>query len=414
MTASAYKWWLVALCCGLGALNYADRAAIASVYPLVRRDLGLSDVELGAVGSCFLLAYAVASPLSGLVADRLSRRRLIVASLAGWSAVTLLTGWVASSRELLATRVLLGLCEAAYLPAAVGLIADYHPSRTRATAIGFHSASLSVGIIAGGAGFGYLGERFGWRFGFLALGALGLLLAVGAGRVLRDAPDPGDVPRAPARPRPVLADLRVLVRIPSYLILLATGMGIGIGHWIFLNWLPLYFNETYHLTLAGAGLAGTFMIQGAGIAAGLAGSVFSDRLAGRVPRRRLLIQGVAGLLAAPFLLVFFRTAPGLPALDACIFLFSFLLTFGACNVTPLTCDLLPARLRSTAVGLGNALNCLAGGAGVLLSGFLKGSIGLAGVFGGVSGVILVSAGLSLVGYVFFLPRDLARAALRAA
>lgn len=406
---TAYKWRVAALCCCIGALNYADRAAIASVYPLVRADLSLTDVELAAVGSFFLFAYAFASPFAGILADRRSRRRIIIISLAGWSAMTLVTGLVTNTHELLLTRVLLGLFEAAYVPAAIGLIAEHHDSRTRATAIGLHSGSLSIGVIAGGAGLGYLGEHHGWRPGFFLLGGLGLLLAWATSLLLRrDEPDQrAGTTKAPV---PVLANLQALAAIPSYLVILVAGMCIGISHWIFLNWLPLYFREVHHLSLAGAGFAGTIMVQGTGVAAGILGSVFSDRIAGNAPRRRMLIQGLCCLLAAPFLGVFFAPQPSLAFVNASIFAFSFVLAFGACNVTPLTCDLLPSRLRSTAVGLGNALNCLAGGIGVLLSGFLKSSLGLAGVFGGLTGVVLVAATVLFIGYRKFLQRDLERSA----
>ena len=403
MRKPGYLWTLVLVCCCAGALNYADRSAISAVFPLVRSDLSMSDFQLAAVGSFFLWAYALASPLAGTLADRFSRSSIVVLSLAGWSAVTFATGFVTTAHQLLATRMALGLFEAAYIPAAVGLIADYHGSQTRATAMGLHAASLPVGVVAGGAGFGYLGEHFGWRIGFLLMGGIGLVGAGLARVLLRDAPAAEKTVRRPV----ARGNLLELLRIPSFLLIIGANMCVGVGNWIFINWLPLYFKETFNMTLAGAGFAGTFTLQGAGILGGLSGSVFSDRVAGKNPRRRMLVQSIASLAAAPFLLVFFSLDPPLAIVNASIFLFSFLLTFGTCNVTPLTCDLLPAGLRSSAIGLGNAMNCFAGGLGVMLSGFLKSDVGLAGVFGGIAGMTLISAGLMLVGYLFFLKRDLA-------
>jgi predicted MFS family arabinose efflux permease len=149
------------------------------------------------------------------------------------------------------------------------------------------------------------------------------------------------------------------------------------------------------------------MLQGAATLGLISGGYLSDRVAGRQPRRRMLIQTICFLISAPFLLAFLGR-PQLAALNACIFLFSFCGRAGTTNEMPLLCDLLPARLRSTAIGLMNAANCFAGGIGVLLAGYLKSSYGPAGIFGGISAIMLAAALLTGLGYTFFLRRDLLR------
>jgi MFS family permease len=408
----AYKWWLVALLVGVGAFNYCDRAAIASVLPLLRADLKMSDVELAGIGSCFLWAYGLASPLGGLLADRNSRSRLIVITLVAGSLLTLATGLVTSAHQLLVVRTLLGLVEAFYIPAAVALIADYHFSNTRAKAIGFHNAGLVLGLIVGGAAAGFVGNHYGWRIGFISLGVSGMLFAVVAQVGLCDRTPPAG--RLPGTPRPpILAGLAVVLRSPSSLLIILGGVMTSIGNNIFMSWFPLYFTETYRMGLARASLAGTFVLYSSGMAGIVLGSMFSDRFAGHLPRRRLIIAFVATLLSAPFLLVFVSARPGLILLNACIFCFSFLLYFGDCNTTPLLCDLLPNRVRSTAFGFQNAANCVTGGLGVLIAGLLKSRMGLGGVFGGLT-VITFLAGLIYLATAFFLNRDLAKRAVAAA
>ena len=407
-TDPRYKWVVVALLFCIGALNYGDRVAVSAVFPLVRSEFKMSDVELAAVGSFFLWAYALASPFGGMLADRVSRSRVIVWSLAGWSMVMLLTGFVTSTHQLLTTRVLLGLAEAAFLPTAAALIADYHRSQTRGTALGLYSSGISFGVVAGGFGTGYMGDHFGWRSGFLFLGIAGLLLALVTHFLLHDAPPAEDARGARVPTPPILASLARLGRTPSYLIISLAGMIIAVGTWIFLNWLPLYFKETYQMSLAQAGFAGTFMLQSAGVIALITGGMFSDRFAGKAPRKRVLIQAVFWFTAAPFLLVFFGLRPELMLLYICMFMFSFLLTFGGVNTVPLTCDLLPRNLRSTGLALANTINCLAGGAGIMLAGFLKSRLGLGGIFGAISIMTLIAAGTTLICYLFFVERDLAR------
>src|SRR6516162_315199 len=113
------KWQTVVVLFFVAGLNYADRTAISAVFPLVRADLALTDVALAAIGSVFLWAYAVGSPFAGYLADRLSRSRLVVLSLLGWSVATIATAFVHDLTAMLLTRVFLGIAECAYLPAAV-------------------------------------------------------------------------------------------------------------------------------------------------------------------------------------------------------------------------------------------------------------------------------------------------------
>ena len=135
----------------IACLNYADRTAISAVFPLLRSELGISDVGLGAIGSFFLWSYAIGSPFAGWLADRVSRSRMVVYSLTAWSLITIATGMVTDSNQLLFTRILLGLAECGYLPAAIALIADHHSPETRAIQHGsiqcpFSASSDTVGL----------------------------------------------------------------------------------------------------------------------------------------------------------------------------------------------------------------------------------------------------------------------------
>lgn len=400
-------WQVVAMLFTIAAVNYADRSATTSVFPLLRRDLGLNDLEMAATGSLFLWAYAVGSPLAGHLADRVSRSRMVVGSLIGWSLVTLATGCVVSTRQLLIARMLLGAAECVYLPSAVALIADHHSARTRASAMGVHLAGLNFGLVGGGALAGYMGEHYGWRVGFFVLGSAGLALAAMASVVLSDQ---GQFRRVEGTvPRRTAASLRTLLAVPSYWIVVAQAMVVAVGIWMFINWLPLYFRETFGMSLTGAGFFGTFMLQGAGTLGILVGGYMSDRFASGRRERRMLLQGMCYLAATPFLFAFFGK-PGYGLISSAIFAFSFFRAVGASNEHPIVCDLLPPDMRSTAVGVMNTTNCLAGGAGILLAGQLKQALGLSGVFSGISGLLLFAAGLVFFGYWHLLPRDLAQRA----
>jgi predicted MFS family arabinose efflux permease len=405
MAKSHYKWRVVALLFCVAALNYADRTAISSVFPLIRAELHLSDLQLAAIGSLFLWTYAAASPLAGLLADRMSRRRMIVWSLAAWSLVMNYSGFVSSATELLVTRVLLGLAECAYVPAALALIAGYHGGDTRGTAISIHNAGLSVGLIAGASLAGLLGDHFGWRIGFHVLGGAGLALSVAAHLFLRDPVAAGPAKRA--HTEAAWSSMFALLRIPTFLIILSEGMLVAVGIWMFANWLPLYFRETYQMSLAAAGFAATFMPKAAAMLGSTVGGFVSDRIAATHPERRMLVQSCWYFAATPMLLVFFGV-PEYGLLIACISLFYMLRSLGSTNETPMLCDIIPEQQRSSAIGLFNTSQTLAGGIGIMVAGALKESVGLKGVFGGISGLMLGAAILTLLGFRFWIRKDLQR------
>jgi MFS transporter, Spinster family, sphingosine-1-phosphate transporter len=394
------KWKIAAMLALIGALNFGDRTAIASVFPLLRADLGLSDIMLAGIGSVFLWSYAVGSPIAGYLADRFSRTRILLFSLVGWSAVMILTGFVHSGASLLGTRVLLGLSECAYLPAAVALIAEHHGPDTRATALGFQAAGANIGLIGGSAIAGYLGERFGWRVDFLILGASGLLLAVAASFILRDGPQ--------AQPSNVSFSywdgFWQLLRLPSYVAVVVGAMLISTGTWAFLNWLPLYLYDRFHLSLAVAGLFGSSFLQAAAIIGAVLGGYLSDHLSGGSPRSRMLILATGYFCAAPFLLMFLSKAP-LGIINISIFLYSLVRSVGSANESPVICELAEPRLRSTAVGIFNMMTSFAGGLGILGVGIMMHGHGMAIAFGSLTATVTCAGMVVFLGYVLLVRQE---------
>lgn len=405
MTFPSTRWRVTGFLALAVGLNYADRSAISAVFGALRTDLGISDVALGLIGSVFLWSYALSSLYAGNLADRYSRSKIVMWSLLLWSAVTFFTGAATGLYTLLALRVCLGVAESLYLPSGIALLADHHDSATRGFAMGLHSVGLSLGVVAGGAASGYLADRYGWRSGFWLLGAIGIGCALCSPWFLTDGP----AAKATDLPRPTYREaLRYLARVPSYYVLLAKAMLAGVGVWIFFNWLPLYFGETFHMSLGAAGLAGTFMIQVSGIAGMAVGGWLSDRVARRDPRRRMLFQALSYFGAAPFLLLFIYT-PTFGAVAFAISAFSFLRNLGASNENPALCEIVPAQLRSTSIGIMNTCATGAGGVGVALAGFLKSYWGLKGSFAATSVLFVLAGAILTAGYFFFMTRDIERA-----
>jgi sugar phosphate permease len=389
------RWQIAGFLAVAAALNYADRAALSAVLPELKREFALTDVQLGLFGSVFLWCYALGSPVAGAWADRQPRHRIVILSIVLWSAVTLLTGLATGFASLLCLRGALGLAECLYLPAATALIATHHASATRGRAMSIHSVGLNFGVVIGGSAAGFLADHFGWRAGFLVLGAAGALIGWAGQTLVAQPPAAGSpVPAASSERASVMDTLRYLAGVPSFHALLLKAILAGVGVWIFLTWLPLYLREAFDLSLGAAGFAGTFMLQGATVLGVAVGGWISDAVAAKDARRRLGVQGLSYLIAAPFLLLFL-VRPSFGLIAAAVTVFSFFRGIGQASENPALCEVIPARFRSTAIGLMNTGATAAGGLGVLLAGFLKAAFGLGTVFAGIAGLFVV-AGMAML------------------
>ena len=388
------------------AINYGNRAAISCVLPLLQKDLRLSDVALGLLGTFFLWTYALSSPISGTLADRYSRTRICVYSLALWSLVMTMTGFANGLIALCAFRVALGFSESFYLPSAIALIGDWHGPATRARGQNVLNCAEIVGLVAVGTIAGFLGNDHGWRAVFWVLGVAGVAFSLVLHAFL-----PADPRRVQTREQPprLAETFGYLARAYSYHILLAKVICAGVAVWIFATWLPYYFHESFLMKLGPASFAGTFPLAFASLVGFPLGGWISDRIAMRTNvRHRMFFEALSYAAAAPFMLLF-RGHPAFAAVMTSLLCFGFFRSVGDSNEQAILCEIVPSRFRSTAVGIMNMCATTAGGLGVILTGMLKLDFGLNNIFA-VTTVLIVLAALALfAGYRFFMPRDIARA-----
>jgi MFS family permease len=391
MTRTHYKWALVALLWVVALLNYVDRQVIFAVFPLLKTDLGVSSFELGLLGTSFLWIYGLLSPFGGYAADRFGKRRIIIVSLAVWSAITFLTGHSRTYGELLGARGLMGISEACYLPAALALIADFHGERTRSLATGLHQSGLYAGIALGGWGGGWIGDHYGWRMAFILLGSIGVLYAVILITGLKEAPE--KTTTDPKNQIDFQNTIAGLLRSRSFLLVVVANCLISVSYWCIYTWLALYLYERFGMSLTAAGFSSTFYIQVASFAGILLGGALADLWMRSNSRGRVLTQIMGVGLAAPFLFAIGTTHTVsilLPSLVA----FGLGRGFFDCNLMPVLCQIVSANQRATAYGILNFTSCITGGAVAALAGLLKDSIGLGGALQ-LSAALLVVAALLL-------------------
>ena len=389
--AKHYPWILVGLLWVVALLNYLDRQVIFSIFPLLRSDLGLSNVQLGFLSTVFLWSYGGLSVVAGHLGDRFDRARIIQFSLWVWCLVTYATGRASGFAGLLSARALMGISEAFYLPTALALIADYHGERTRSLATGLHMSGLYAGMAFAGVGGGWIGERWGWRGPFTVLGLAGVAYAA----VLHFALKPATpIQSVPGHPLGFFPSLRKVVSLPGYLHMVLVFSVLGIANWLVYTWLPTYVYERFRMSLTWAGFSATFYIQAAGFAGIVFGGWLADRWSRSTPRGRLFVQAIGLGLAAPALFL-------VGSADSHAFLILALSAFGIgrgfydSNTMPVLCQIADPDLRATGFGIFNFVSCLIAGVSASLAGHLKSTVGLAPVFQvaalllGVSALVLL-------------------------
>lgn len=388
--AKHYKWILVALLWVVALLNYIDRQIIFSVFPLLKTDLKITDVQLGFLGTAFLWVYGLLSPAGGYIADRFGRRRVILGSLGVWSAVTWWTGHSHGYAELVAARGWMGISEAFYLPAALALIADYHGDDSRSRATGLHQSGLYAGIALGGVTGGWMGDRYGWRAAFVVLGVVGLVYALALTLGLKESP------RQTVQSDHVVrfdAAMSELAASKDFLLLVGVNCLVSTGYWCVYTWLPLYLFEHFQMSLTVAGFSATFYIQAASFGGILLGGWMADRWVRSDPRGRALTSTIGLAAAGPFLFLVGTTGSQWILLPGLV-LFGLGRGFYDCNLMPVTCQIVSPGLRATAYGMLNCTSAIVGGAMALAGGMLKEWMGLGAALQ-ISGVMLTAAGLWL-------------------
>lgn len=202
-----YALYALGLLAFINILNYLDRNVIFALFEPIKRDLSLTDTQLGWLGSAYILVYSLAALPFGVMSDLRSRRAVIAGGVAVWSIFTFFGGLVRNFWQLFICRAAVGIGEAAFAPAATSLVADYYPGKSRAAAMGVLASGLAVGGVLGLYLGGLLEGRFGWRVAFMIVGLPGLLCAFLAAR-LRD-PRP---PKPPLTVRGYMQELEGGVR----------------------------------------------------------------------------------------------------------------------------------------------------------------------------------------------------------
>ncbi len=398
------SWQLLVLMWGAYFLNYCDRQAVFAMFPVLRGELGLSDTQLGLTGSIFLWVYGVACPIAGQVADRVSKRLLVVLSLVLWSVVTLATGFASGAAMLLLLRAAMGVSEGLYMPAAIALTANAHAPQQRSRAVSILTTAQIFGTVGGSWFGGWMAQQGRWREAFVILGIIGLVYAVPYRWLLRRVDETALVETKAAGARFAVA---ALFRVPTFGMLCVVFPLFLFGLWLIYSWLPNFLHEKFGLGLAEAALTATAYLQGATLVGMLVGGVAADRLYRASRSARLWLLTATFVLCAPCLHLLGNAATlvGTCWAAAGFGLFS---GFLMGNIFPAAFEVVPADTRASAVGVLNFCGSLLSGLAPLVGGTWKQSVGMERLFSYTAAGYLLGAAILLLTIRFLFPRDYAR------
>ncbi|HEY4245232.1 MAG TPA: MFS transporter [Lacunisphaera sp.] len=397
--------------------NYADRQAIASVFPKLKEEFGFDPVQLGLIGSAFAWVYAAGAPLAGYIADRVSRKGLILGGCLFWSVVTMMTGWCSRLWQFVTVRALEGVGETFYFPATMSLISDYHGRATRSRAMSLHQSSVYAGTIGGSWLGAWFAEHLGWRVGFYFFGTAGLVLAVVLWNFLREprrgAADNAETSLAAPMPVPlgVGPTLAEIFRRPTAILLMVGFLGANFVATIFLIWTPTFLTEKFGFKLTSAGLSGSVFIHLASAVSVPVGGILADKLVRRFAGGRILVQA-AGLLGGAAFIGMVGLTSEVRTLLIAMTLFGLCKGLYDANIFASLYDVIEPRARASAAGIMNTVGWGGGALGPL-------AVGLATKYGrhqkdidnmseaiAFGGVIYVAAAMVLLVAAFgFARRD---------
>ena len=403
-----YPWIVVGMLWFAGFFNYADRQAVYSVFPLLKAEFGLSQRQLGYLGSAFMFVYAASSPFSGYTVDLLPRRLLITLGLAFWSLICAATALSRSFLQLIFFRAAEGLGESFYFPASMSLLSDYHGPRTRSRALSIHQTSVYLGTAGGAVLAGFLGERLGWRSPFWILGLAGMayagLLGFGLVEPVRESTGAAGANDGEGRDDAMMsppvgsdslsAKLWRILSNPAAALLLLVFVGANFVAATFLAWLPSYIFERFDLGLSNSSFTSTFWPL-ASLPGAVLGGVAADWSSRRSRGGRIRVQSLGLIVAAPFV---FLTgwSTSVPVLIAA------LIGAGICkgvydsNIFASLFDVIKPEDRGTAAGLMNTVGWTAGFAAPTVVGIASESVGLGATIASTAAVYFLGGLLALL------------------
>ena len=418
------RWWILVFVALDYFILYLHRNLINYIQPPLKAELQLDDVQLPMLQTAFIIAYCLSQLFVGYLGDRFTRRNILIFSLLGSVLSLAGTSLVSGYAELVAMRVILGISQAASVPAIGGIIGDTFTARNRSTAVGVYLCSQQCGLMIaaryGGrmadvenwhiplSRFGMVDVEFsGWRMAMLMFALLGSVVVVAVMLWLRE---PARTDRHKGRGLgtqggSIVRTTLSVLRVPSYLMLLLIFVLAGMINNTREFWLARFFHDQYGMTNEDAGTLATFYVQPSTMIGLLVGGVLADALARRWRSGRSLISMTGILLWVPAYLVLGSGADD-AILKGALMTLGLGYAFYAGNLWTTTFEVVDPAARSTALAWLNVGSIAASSMSPTIGYLVKaGTIAMYQTWLLLSLIAFVAALLFVVHILYSLPRD---------
>lgn len=322
-------------------INYFDRQVVFPLFSFLKADFGLSDFELGLIGTVFMIIHASFSVPLGILADKWVRKNIIAIGVAIWSVATFITGIVQNFTQLLITRAAVGIGEASYAPAATSLISDNYPIEKRARASSIFHLGMFLGGTLGMILAGVIGSHLGWRACFFIVAIPGIILSIAALRI-KETKHSFQNTEAVNR-----TNILQLFKTPAYVMTLISGIMLTFTSSAIISWMTQFFIRFHNYSVDQASITIGLAVVIGGPLGIYSGGYFSDLLYNKYKKPRSLAMAFAFLAATPLIYITLTTQNEILLLITLV-LATYLMTFYYGPMVALIQDIVPGALKATA------------------------------------------------------------------
>jgi len=366
---SGYKNYVLFMLTCVYVFNFIDRQILVVLQESIKKDLGLSDTQLGLLsGLSFAIFYVLLGIPIARLADKSNRKNIVAASLVAWSAMTATCGFVQNFYHLLLARIGVGIGEAGCSPPAHSMISDYFPAKSRATALSIYSMGIYIGILFGFSLGGWLDSKYGWRVAFLAIGLPGVVFAF---IFFLSVKEPKREQSKPEKSQSIVEVFIYLFSKKSFLFLSAAVGLHTFSTYALGNWLPSFLARVHGMDTTEIGLYAGLIIGIAGALGTLVGGYLADRLGQNDKSWYMKVSAYSALIAIPFLLIYYFHPSTTVILVALFIGYLLISTFLGPSIA-ITHSLVPPHMRAFSSSiLFLVLNLIGLGLGPLVVGMIS-------------------------------------------
>src|SRR4029077_2141968 len=288
-------WWPLAVLVAINVLNFYDRQVAGAVVEPVRKEFLLSDTQIGFLNTLSTILYGLVGLPLGLLADRVSRKKLLAAGIVVWAILTASARWINSYSFLVISRRGVGVGEATAAPTATSWIGDLFPAEKRSKPLALFMLGVPVGGALSFFFSGPIAQKLGWRAAMLVAAAPALLLVPLLLMLHEPARGASEKHALPADAGSIWAVLRV----PTFWWIALSGALVNFNLYAVGLFFPAFFARTHHMSVARAAVTTGIIYAIGGVLGGSCAGVWGDRIVKRNRSGRMKIASIAALLAVP-------------------------------------------------------------------------------------------------------------------